>query len=285
MQSQLIFQEKKEMERLRVQNALLRNCEEPLFAHIVSGAHGLCVLDVGCNDGTKTAERFAPEAFSRVVGLEYNEALAARAHARYGGEKFSFRAFDAEAPTCAECLRRVLRDEGVDGFDVIYLSFVLMNLREPTRLLAVLREFLKPDGLLVIVEPNDGASSLSGDTDGLLGEFLAMLARDRYAGDRTLGARLGQMLADCGYGEPRVWCEGVSARGDEAARRADIFTTFFSYIPEDVALLRAAEPEREEYRAWERWLAEHYGALRQLILREGTEITMGLRILSCARGK
>lgn len=281
MQDQLVFQEKKEMERLGVQNALLEGCEAPLFAHLFSARHGLTVLDVGCNDGTKTAARLQSDAVARVIGLEYNAALAERAQARYGDAKLSFHAFDAEAPALPARLRRLMEREGIDGFDVIYLSFVLINLRDPAALLAALRHFLKPDGQLVIVEPNDGASSLSGDGAGLLEEFLALLAHDPYAGDRTLASRLDRMLADCGYDKARVWCEGVTARGGETEKKRDIFTTFFSYLPEDTALLRAASPENTEYLAWEAWLAAHYDALRHLILRPDTEITMGLRVLTC----
>lgn len=281
MQDQLVFQNAGELERLRVQNALLADCEAPLFTSLFSARQGLTVLDVGCNDGTKTAARFQSDAVARVIGLEYNAALAERAQERYGSAKLSFHAFDAEAPSFPRRLRQLMDCEGIDGFDVIYLSFVLINLRDPAALLAALRRFLKPDGQLVIVEPNDGASSLTGEGGDLLGEFLAMLARDRYAGDRTLGGRLDAMLASCGYTDIRVRCDGVSARGDETERRQEIFTTFFSYFPEDVALLRAEEPENAEYRAWETWLAAHYAALRQRVLCASSELTMGLRVLTC----
>ena len=58
MQNQLVFQEKTEMERLRVQNNLLACYETPVFNQIFSGRQNLAVLDIGCNDGMKTVERF-----------------------------------------------------------------------------------------------------------------------------------------------------------------------------------------------------------------------------------
>ena len=46
------------------------------------------MLDIGCNDGMKTVERFSSEAVSRVLGLEYNEKLATKAQQSYGNEKY-----------------------------------------------------------------------------------------------------------------------------------------------------------------------------------------------------
>ena len=96
MKSQLVFQEKTEMERLRVQNSLLSCYEAPVFAQIFSERQNISVLDIGCNDGTKTVERFSSDAVSRVIGLEYNEELAQKAQKKYGNEKFSFYHVDVE---------------------------------------------------------------------------------------------------------------------------------------------------------------------------------------------
>lgn len=53
MQNQLVFQEKTEMERLRVQNELLECYETPVFNQIFSERQNLAVLDIGCNDGMR----------------------------------------------------------------------------------------------------------------------------------------------------------------------------------------------------------------------------------------
>ena len=47
MQSQLVFQEKKERERLRRQNLLLSQAEKPALEHFFKGKSELSVLDIG----------------------------------------------------------------------------------------------------------------------------------------------------------------------------------------------------------------------------------------------
>lgn len=283
MQNQLVFQEKTEMERLRIQNNLLASYETPVFKQIFSERQNLAVLDIGCNDGMKTVERFSSEAVSRVLGLEYNEKLATKAQQSYGDEKFSFYAFDVEADDFTEKLRAIMKTEQIDGFDVIYLSFVLMHLCDVNKLLVSIRPFLKTEGKLVIIEANDSAFYLSHDKQGLLGEFLEMLRKDKYSGNREVGASICSILPECGYENICVWHECVSASGREREKKKAIFTTFFSYLPEDVLLLLESEPENEEYKSWAEWLDCHYKTLKRLILQKKSTISMGIKILTCTK--
>ena len=285
MQSQLVFQEKNEIKRLRVHNELLACYEAPVFAQIFSEGQDLAVLDIGCNDGQKTVERFSSESVSHVIGLEYNEKLAAKAQKTYGNEHFSFYPFDVETEDFSEYLRAIMAEKQIDGFDVIYLSFVLMHLSDVKGLLLDLYPFLKENGKLFIVEANDAASTLNNDVKGLLGEFLEMLKKDKYSGNRAVGATICEVLSDCGYRDICVWYDAVSATEGEKEKKKAIFTTFFSYLSEDILLLLDAEPDNEEYRSWSAWLAENYEPLKRLILKEKSVISMGMKILICTKGK
>ena len=272
------------MDRLRVQNKLLACYEMPVLEQIFAGGRELTVLDIGCNDGMKTVERFAVDAVSRVIGLEYNPGLAQKAQQTYGDERFSFYAFDVEAEGFAERLRAIMEERQVDGFDVIYLSFVLMHLRDVSNLLTAIRPFLKENGKLFILEANDRVSTLSNDPNGLLGEFLEILRKEPYSGNREVGAVIGEKLADCRYRDIYVWHDFVSAGEGESEKKQAMFTTFFTYLPEDILLLLAAQPEREEYRTWSAWLDRHYEGLKELILQDKSSIAMGIRMLTCSKG-
>jgi len=285
MQSQLVFQEEKEMQRLGVQNQLLRECETGIFAQIFRGKSGLAVLDIGSNDGAKTVERFSDPAVKTVIGIEYNASLALQAQEIYGGEKFAFYSLDAEKADFSANLRARMAERGIEGFDVIYLSFILMHMRDAQALLRVLRPLLKRDGQLVIIEANDASSTLTGDEEGLLKEFLSILDRDRYSGNRKTGANLPAFLKAAGYGEITVWCDAIRALPGETERKKAVFTTFFSYLPEDVALLLEAEPDNGEYKKWAGWLAKNYRKLENGILRADTEIKMGMQVISCTKGE
>lgn len=285
MQSQLVFKEEHEIERLRVQNRLLSCYEGPVLARILSEGRQLAVLDIGCNDGMKTVKRFSHDSVSHVIGIEYNEILATKAKEMYGDERFSFYRLDVEAEDFSDRLRDIMREKQIEGFDVIYLSFVLMHLTDASKLLVALRPFLRTGGKLLIIEAHDAASTLTNDPSGLLGSFLEILKQDKYSGNREVGASICGTLAECGYGEICVWHDCISAGEGETEKKQAILTTFFSYLSEDVALLRSIEPENPTYRSWAAWLDRNYDELRQRIMEERSVISMGMNILTCTKGK
>ena len=66
-------------------------------------------------------------------------------------------------------------------------------------------------------------------------------------------------------------------------KKEDIFTTFFSYLPDDVELLLEEDPENAEYIAFSDWLRVNYESLHRVITDNKTEIKMGLKIAACKR--
>ena len=178
-----------------------------------------------------------------------------------------------------------MNENQIHGFDVIYLSFVLMHVSDVKKLLVNLRPFLKADGKLLIIEANDADSTLNCDQNGLLGEFLGILKKDKYSGNREVGATICETLPVCGYENICVWHDAVSAAEGEREKKKAIFTTFFSYLREDVSLLLESEPDNKEYNLWSAWLNSNYETLKRLILRDESIVSMGMKIVTCTKEK
>lgn len=284
MQEKAVFDCEKERKRLQTQNRLLRPYEVPTLRAGLEQGKMIRVLDIGCNDGTKTKALFSAHNIQKVIGLEYNGSLALAAQEKYGDEKFSFYRVDVESASFLPRLHDAMAENGVKGFDLIYLSFVLMHLHEPDEFLRKIRSVLNPGGTLIVVEADDSTSTLTPDEEGLLSDFLKILEQDRFSGNRRLGCSLVQTLQRRGYEDIVCWCEQISAEGKELEKKADIFETFFSYLPEDVQILRREDPENEQYQQWESWFNANGEKLRRLILEEKSQISMGMKILSCTRG-
>ena len=104
-----------------------------------------------------------------------------------------------------------------------------MHLFSPEQLLRQLKPFLKDNGCLLIIEPNDSASRLKPDPNRLLPQFLKILNQDKYAGNRQVGARLPQLLQQVGYCEIKNWNDVISAKDGETEKKQDIFQTFFHH--------------------------------------------------------
>lgn len=268
------------MDRLAVQYRLMCAIEKPILSEFFAGRSGLNVLDVGCNNGYKTTELFSTDAVAHVIGLEYDSTAAAQANERFGDGRFAFYECDAETPDFPELLRARMRENGVDGFDIIYLSYVLSHLSDPGRLLRCLRPLLRPGGHLLAAESDDSRCMLlPGET--LLREFLCMLAEDPFAGNRATGKRLPALLEEAGFGQARIRCDAIAAGPGETERKSQIFEMFFSYLPEDAAILRARRPEDDKYIRWEAWIDSHFRELERDILSESSCVSMGMMVVTC----
>lgn len=279
-----VFQDTEEIDRLAVQFRLLLPYEQALFDKIFDGKKKQNVLDIGCNDGTKTFRLFSGDSVSKIIGLEYSDQLAEKAQQKYGSASFSFYQCDVDSPDFSEKIRVIMQENDIESFDVIYISFVLMHLNNPKALLSSLREFLSPNGCLVSIEANDRASILKPDEDHLLDEFLDMLEVDPYAGNRNTGSVVPTYLQESGYEDVCIDTDLITAGVDETQKKNDIFETFFSYFPKDVELLLQEEPNSPCYNQWAEWLKNKYKLLEFAVLNASAEISMGVRILSCKRG-
>ena len=285
MRKQAVFKDSKEIKRLGIQNALLKEYEMPGLEKLFEAGHHLNVLDIGCNDGGKTVDRFSNESVSQVIGVEYNHDLAIKASKYHGDNKFFFIHANAEDEEFNVKLREAMKERGIDAFDIIYMSCVLMHLNDPTDLLNRLSYFLRDNGSFVIIEMNDEISHMNPDPDGLVSEFLSMLKEDKYAGVRSGGGTLKSLLEKCGHADFDIWADGVGAGKTERGKKERIFQTYFSFFPEDLLLLLEEEPDNEKYLSWKKWLDTNFSELKQKVMSDKTEIFMGTTIMSCKKGK
>lgn len=281
MDSNNIFQENQEIDRLAIQNRLFKAYEQPVYQQVLAQYEHPKLLDIGCNNGSKTVDRFGSQNTARVIGLECHSGLVMQAQETYGNKIFSFYQCDVEDADFLEQIALLMAQNGVAAFDVIHVSFVLMHLKNPGALLGTIKNLLAPGGRLIIVEADDTLSRVSPDENHLCKSFMEILTLDPFSGDRTCGSKIFALLAEYGYQKIVLENTLIGAVQGELQKKQDIFNTFFSYLPEDVAILRKQEPQNAQYTAWSEWLERHFTALRDLILSDDAEIAMGVSIITC----
>ena len=270
-----IFQDVGEINRLAVQNRLFSSAEKPIYRQIMNGS-GLTVLDIGCNNGGKTVDRFKCDNVNKVIGIEYHQKLVDSAQKKYGGDKFVFYCLNAESAGFISQLNEILAENNIESVDIIHISLVLMHLNNPQSLLTKLRDILSPDGKIIIVEAEDSASRLIPDEGNLFRDFMQLLKSDPWAGDRTCADKLPDMLKNAGYCNISKHTAAINAGGTELQKKKDIIDVFFSYLPLDIKQLCRIYPDNAEYKRCMKWLDSNYSTLTQEILKEKTDISMGI---------
>ena len=277
---QNVFLDEVELKRLMVQGRLLSEYEQPIYQKVIDGRKGLTLLDVGCNNGWKTKERFSDKNFKKIIGIDCLDQLVDQARERFGNEVLSFYACDVATEDFTEKLQQIMQKENIHAFDIIHCSFMLMHTKEQEDILKRLKTFLAPGGKLIVIEPDDSTSYMNPDPDGIYKEFLQVLSADPYAGKRNMGAELPGLFSNSGYTDIQLECSEIASSGNEITKKEHIFDTFCAYLLEDLILLRQ-DAEGDAYqKEWE-WVQKNLDKLRQLMTDEASTVSMGVKIYTC----
>ncbi len=277
---QNVFLDEVELKRLMVQGRLLSEYEQPIYQKVIDGRKGLTLLDVGCNNGWKTKERFSDKNFKKIIGIDCLDLLVEQARKQFGNEVLSFYACDVATEDFAEKLQQIMQKENIPAFDIIHCSFMLMHTKEQEEILRRLKAFLAPGGKLIAIEPDDTTSYMNPDPDGIYREFLQVLSADPYAGKRNMGAELPGLFANSGYTDIELECSEIASSGNEITKKEHIFDTFCSYLQEDLILLRQGAEGGAYQKEWE-WVQKNFEKLRQLMTGEASTVSMGVKIYTC----
>jgi SAM-dependent methyltransferase len=276
-----VYLDNTELKRLEVQRQLLIEYEQPIYNEIINKRTGLTLLDLGCNDGSKTKTRFSENNFDKIIGLDCLDELTEKANKKFGNEVFKFFSCDVTKSDFIDKLTNIMSTEKIEYFNIINCSFLLIHLKNAVKVLKELKRFLAPDGCIIVIEPDDTESYLSPDTDGIFKEFLKVLEYDPYSGKRTFGSELPQLFNESGYLDYRLRCSTICAKGDEISKKEAIFTTFCSYLKEDLILLREQEPENNIYQECWEWVTRNFDKLHNYMISEKAKVCMGVKIYTC----
>lgn len=278
-----VYKQEKELLRLAMQQSFLKEEEEPIYNRVLEGMEHGVVLDIGCNDGTRTVDRFGTDRVSKVIGVEYHRELADRANSNHGGGKFHFYQADAESSGFEDSLENIMEIFGIEGFDIINISFVLMHLKDPGKLLSRMKNFLKPGGTLISVETDDRFSRMLPDKEGRMKQFLEFCRKDMLSGRRRLGGDVPDMLELCGYQDVLVHSRCISASASEKNRKEQMFEIAFSWLLEDFEQMCRIYPENQEYARIKTEIAENYEKFRIDFTEKSTEVSCGLVMVTGVR--
>lgn len=277
---QNVFLDEVELKRLMIQGRLLSEYEQPIYQKVIDGRKGLTLLDVGCNNGWKTKERFFDKNFKKIIGIDCLDQLVDQARERFGNDVLSFYACDVATEDFTEKLQQIMQKENIHAFDIIHCSFMLMHTKEQEDILKRLKTFLAPGGKLIAIEPDDSTSYMNPDPDGIYKEFLQVLSADPYAGKRNMGAELPGLFSNSGYTDIQLECSEIASSGNEITKKEHIFDTFCAYLLEDLILLRQDAEGNSYQTEWE-WVQKNLDKLRQLMTGEASTVSMGVKIYTC----
>lgn len=162
---------------------------------------------------------------------------------------------------------RFIEENQLDGFDIVDLTLVLKDTKNPENILCEIAERLNPNGAVVYIrELDDDYVDAYPDENGYIKKMIELLELDDGAGNRHTGKKIYTYLKKAGADRVYISDKLISTANRKANARKRICDTYFSYlVPEMRALAADQEDEKhEEYSKALHWLETHYDAVVSL---------------------
>jgi SAM-dependent methyltransferase len=158
---------------------------------------GSQVLEAGCGVGAQTVILAGHSPGASFTSIDISPASLAQARDRTRRAGYANVTFQQ-----ADLFRLPYR---ADGFDHVFVCFVLEHLRDPLAALAELMRVLRPGGSLSVVEGDHGSAYFHPDSDHARRAIQCLIDLQRQGGgDALIGRRLYPLLVRAGYREVAV---------------------------------------------------------------------------------
>lgn len=270
-----VFQSEKEVKRLNAQEEILRKAQDDIIDKYLRVNRELCILDIGSNDGYKTKNSFGRDNVLKVVGIEYSKELVEIANRRYGNEKFSFSCLNVEDNNFIKDIKKIMIEKKISGFNIIHISLVLLHLNNAKLFIERLRELLKDDGILIIIETEDEKAKILGD-DYYIKEYNKILKLDPLMGNREVSKNLPLWIKETGYADYDYYYADNTSFEYEVKK--EMYEVYFLAVKEDLLYLSNNDSQNKEYERAINWLDNNLSKIKEEILKEGISFGFGVSV-------
>lgn len=259
------FDDEKEKKRLKIQQNLMKQFDSKTYQKAIDSFEELYILDIGSNNGDFVMDRIGKsEKVKLLVGLEYDNDTVIAANSRYGVRgKIEFYEQNVEDESLEENLTRIIESHGIEKFNVINISLVILHLKNPYHLLKTLRPFLAKGGMIVIKDIDDGYNLAYPDPNNEFAKVVEICAKNKTAGYRYSGRQIYTLLKRAGYNAICLEEFGLSTIGMDYDERSALFDTYFSFILEDLKESLKNTPDDIEIRNDYEWYRDIYDSLEE----------------------
>ncbi|MBQ8907992.1 MAG: TIR domain-containing protein [Clostridia bacterium] len=221
-----------EIERLRKQNNLYNMYAKRVLDELFSQFSSPVVMDLGCSDGESIMLRLEGREFSHLLCIDKEQSKVNAAKEKFGkDERIDFMVADVTRRGFGTGLKNYLKENGLEGFDIIHISAVLLHLKNPVAVLKALRGALKPGGKIFIQDEDDGYN-LAYQEEELSPCFFSdcfyIWYHSKESGDRHMGRKLPAFLKAAGYSNIEMKSSVLSSVDFDGEFKEDLWDLYFN---------------------------------------------------------
>jgi len=270
------------IKRLRDQNRLLDGFLGDIYSRSIINYNMANILDVGSNDGSAFYSRVGNHYnINIIIGLEYNQELVERANSA-NRPNAKYYCVDIEAEDFEDRLIQIRKENGLGdfGFDIINLSMILLHLKNPLRVIRTLKKFLKPNGIVVVLDIDDKLNLAFPDSNGLFQQCFDIVRDTRISGGKTryCGREVFHYFRKAGFSTIRIVKQGLCSAGLKDDLKEALFRTYFAFTKKDYEQRADRFLDKEFYDKNAAWYKSNYVNLSDQFMDPDFFFSLGFMI-------
>lgn len=273
------YEDEYERGRISTQNKFVYDFAHDVYEQLLENTtEEKTFLDVGCNTGVQAQLFLRDRPNIRYIGVDREQ--AALEHGRELYPHAHFYEMNCEAENFDDQLSRIEKELGIEGFDYINVSMLLLHLRQPKMLLDVLANHISEDGRIIVLDIDDGFNVAYPDEKGYFKKAVDMCFQLEYSGYRHCGRTIYKMLTDVDYNDVRLHRQGLSTVGMSRKEKEAYFEVYFSFILDDLRKMNKEFPENKFVETDLKWMEEKYKEMKMLFKQKDFFFNLGFVIFS-----
>lgn len=223
-----------EAERLVQQQQLLLNFDIDAYERVFKDAPKN-ILDIGCNTGDAIFNRIKAcgyeTQFNKIVGIDICRGVIKKAKCDYGNKNVIFEVLDVESEDFPKKLKKIMYDNNIESFDFVNISSVLLQLKNPGKLLLQVNDFLSDTASILIEDVDDALFMAYPDAHGYFATAISICDQCERTGFRQTGRQIYTLLSDkTDCSEITFLKSGLNTSDMNTKQKAAFFDVVFNYI-------------------------------------------------------
>ncbi len=273
------YEDDGERRRLNLQRTFIYEFAKDFYDNFISQLEQGNFLDVGCSTGEQ-AMLFCNgrKEIKNFIGIDREEKALHVASELYPEGHFYKCQFEND--DFNEILCSIEQDLGIDGFDIINISMVLLHLKDPLTFLDIVSDHLSENGRIIILDIDDGYNFAYPDEKGIFERAVSICSKSKYSGSRNSGRQVCKLLSEIDMDHIQLHKTGISTVGMNRKRREEFFDIYFWFILDDLRKMHQEEPNNTMISENLDWMEEKYKEMKLVFKNKNFYFNLGFMLFS-----
>jgi len=278
------FSSERETARLAIQTKLLKQFDDEIYTEVFNNYDNPDILDVGCGNGDMLFDRLGTYGKPyRLFGIERDKDKVAQAIEKYSREGVAFATGDVEDSMFWDEIPDVLETNGFGQFDIINISMLLLHLKAECSLLRKLRRLLKPEGIIIVKDIDDGINFAYPDDENLFERVYRICDNNETSGERKNGRQIYTNLYRAGFRRIALKKQGFSTIGLTYEEKEAFWGMYFQFILGDIKWMHEKYPLDADIADDCKWYENNYELLFENFMKDDFVFSLGFQMYTAKK--